>query len=194
VKKVEYAIEIAESNATLYPNLSTVLFFDEANVTEAIGLIKEIMCDRTINGKPLRSNCRLHFIAACNPYRKHSEEMIQKLERAGLGYHIRASQTHDRLGHIPMRQLVYRVQALPQSMLPLVWDFGQLNESTETLYIRQMVNRYIEGHEELLEIEGLQECISEIIASSQSYMRQQKVKIYYFILLQIGKNLVGRIE
>ena len=42
-----------------------------------------------------------------------------------------------------MRRLVYRVQPLPQSLLPLVWDFGQLNSRTEDLYIRQMVRRYV---------------------------------------------------
>ena len=42
-----------------------------------------------------------------------------------------------------MRHLVYRVQALPQSMLPLVWDFGQLATETEELYIKQMVQRYV---------------------------------------------------
>jgi len=174
-------VEVAQNNAEEYPDLDTVLFFDEANATEGIGLIKEIMCDRTINGKPLPSTCRLHLIAACNPYRKHSEEMVQKLEQAGLGYHISMGETQDRLGHIPMRQLVYRVQALPQSMLPLVWDFGQLSENTETLYIGQMVHRYIKHHPELSGIINLQSCISKIIASSQSFMRQQKVKnVLYF--------------
>ena len=47
------------------------------------------------------------------------------------------------LGRVPMRRLVYRVQPLPQSMLPLVWDFGQLNTAVEELYIRQMVIRYV---------------------------------------------------
>ena len=42
-----------------------------------------------------------------------------------------------------MRHLVYRVQPLPQSMLPLVWDFGQLNTIVEEMYIRQMVRRYV---------------------------------------------------
>lgn len=42
-----------------------------------------------------------------------------------------------------MRRLVYRVQPLPQSMLPLVWDFGQLNIVVEELYIRQMVIRKV---------------------------------------------------
>ena len=47
------------------------------------------------------------------------------------------------LGRIPMRHLVYRVQSLPQSLRPLVWDFGQLSTDVEELYIRQMVSRYV---------------------------------------------------
>ena len=42
-----------------------------------------------------------------------------------------------------MRQLVYRVHPLPESMKPLIWDFGQLNSETEELYARQIVNRYV---------------------------------------------------
>ena len=38
---------------------------------------------------------------------------------------------------------VYRVQPLPQSLLPLVWDFGQLDTTIEELYIRQMVRRWV---------------------------------------------------
>ena len=45
-----------------------MLFFDEANTTEAIGLIKEVMCDRRICGRPIQADVK--FIAACNPYRK----------------------------------------------------------------------------------------------------------------------------
>ncbi len=48
--------------------MDTVVFFDEANTTDAIGLIKEIMCDRRLNGKPVPEDIK--FIAACNPYRK----------------------------------------------------------------------------------------------------------------------------
>lgn len=46
-------------------------------------------------------------------------------------------------GRVPMRRLVYRVQPLPQSMLPLVWDFGQLDTKVEEMYIKQMVLRYV---------------------------------------------------
>jgi len=68
VKKAE---EIANSNVEQFGrHMYTVLFFDEANTTEAIGLIKEIMCDKSISGKPLKLCENLKMIAACNPYRK----------------------------------------------------------------------------------------------------------------------------
>ena len=50
--------------------LDTVVFFDEANTTEAIGLIKEIMCDGRMKGSPVSKYIK--FIAACNPYRRYS--------------------------------------------------------------------------------------------------------------------------
>lgn len=50
--------------------MDTVLFFDEANTTEAIGVIKEIMCDKTLGGKQMELHQRLKLVAACNPYRK----------------------------------------------------------------------------------------------------------------------------
>ena len=46
----------------------TIAFFDEANTTDALGLIKEVMCDHRLNGQPISKH--LKFIAACNPYRK----------------------------------------------------------------------------------------------------------------------------
>ena len=49
-------------------DLDTVVFFDEANTTDAIGLIREIMCDRRMHGKSIPED--LKFIAACNPYRR----------------------------------------------------------------------------------------------------------------------------
>ena len=45
-----------------------MLFFDEANTSKAIGLIKEVMCDKRVMGKPIEENIK--FIAACNPYKR----------------------------------------------------------------------------------------------------------------------------
>ena len=65
---IEKFIKKAEKEAKQNrEKMDTVVFFDEANTTDAIGLIKEIMCDRRIHGKSISKN--LKFIAACNPYR-----------------------------------------------------------------------------------------------------------------------------
>ncbi|KAI4894839.1 hypothetical protein NFI96_022184, partial [Prochilodus magdalenae] len=138
-KKVEQAVDVSKRNRK--HGMYTVLFFDEANTTEALYAIKEVMCDRTIKGKEINAP-DLKFIAACNPYRKHTQSAIDQLEKAGLGYRVRAEDTSEKLGQIPMRQLVYRVQPLPASLSPLVWDFGKLNEHTQELYIAKMVESF----------------------------------------------------
>ncbi len=67
--KVNQAEEMARQNQD--KNIDTVLFFDEANTTEALSMIKEVMVDRRINGRPIGQGLeRLQFIAACNPYRR----------------------------------------------------------------------------------------------------------------------------
>ncbi|XP_075296696.1 E3 ubiquitin-protein ligase RNF213 isoform X2 [Opisthocomus hoazin] len=167
--RIKEAEALAKTNKEQH-GLDTVLFFDEANTTEAISSIKEVLCDHTVQGKPLVSCSGLQIIAACNPYRKHTLKMIQRLELAGLGYRVKADETKDKLGSIPLRQLVYRVHALPPSMIPLVWDFGQLNNLTEKLYIQQIVQRATE-HVPMRQSEA--EVITEVLFASQKYMRQR---------------------
>jgi hypothetical protein len=67
-KKVEEACRKAEEPK--HKLIYTVLFFDEANATQAVGAIKEVICDRTINGEPYRWHPNLKIVVACNPYRK----------------------------------------------------------------------------------------------------------------------------
>ena len=68
--RVKKAMDMAEQNQNKLAH--TVLFLDEANTTDAIGLIKEIMVDKMLIGKALGiANCGLDIIAACNPYRKY---------------------------------------------------------------------------------------------------------------------------
>lgn len=167
--KVREAEDIASVNKQDY-GFDSVLFFDEANTTEAISSIKEVLCDKTVRGKKLKPDCGLQIIAACNPYRKHTDEMIQRLESAGLGYRVQAEETDETLGSIPLRQLVYRVQALPPSMIPLVWDFGQLNDHSETIYIQQIVQRVAKnktiGQRYIT-------MITKVLSASQKYMRKR---------------------
>ncbi|XP_016335836.1 E3 ubiquitin-protein ligase rnf213-beta-like [Sinocyclocheilus anshuiensis] len=184
-RKVQEAEELAQNNRQKY-ELDTVLFFDEANTTEAIFAIKEVLCDKTVQGYPLKKNCGLKIIAACNPYRRHTPKMIDRLERAGLGYRVKAEETEDRLGKVPMRQLVYRVHPLPPSMVPLVWDFGQLSDSTELSYIRQIVQKQMRDHELP---HACQSVITEVLAASQRYMRRQADECSFVSLRDVERSM-----
>ncbi|XP_022072402.1 E3 ubiquitin-protein ligase rnf213-alpha [Acanthochromis polyacanthus] len=181
--KVREAEDVALINKTDY-GFDSVLFFDEANTTEAISSIKEVLCDKTVKGESLPSNCGLQIIAACNPYRKHTDEMIKRLESAGLGYRVRAEETDEKLGSIPLRQLVYRVQALPPSMIPLVWDFGQLNDHTEKIYIQQIVQRVVESKEI---DQSYIKWITDVLSASQKYMRTRKDECSFVSLRDVER-------
>ncbi|XP_051888724.1 E3 ubiquitin-protein ligase rnf213-alpha-like [Pristis pectinata] len=181
--KVAEAEELAIKNKQKY-GLETVLFFDEANTTEAIHAIKEVLCDKTVQGKPMKRDSGLKIIAACNPYRKHSADMIKRLEMAGLGYRVKAEETEDRLGKVPLRQLVYRVQPLPPSMIPLVWDFGQLSQEAELAYTNQIVKRYIQIHSlPFLHTED----IIKVLAISQRYMRRKQDECSFVSLRDVER-------
>uniref|UniRef100_A0A8C4L900 E3 ubiquitin-protein ligase RNF213 n=1 Tax=Equus asinus asinus TaxID=83772 RepID=A0A8C4L900_EQUAS len=181
--KVREAEQLALLNKDQH-QLDTILFFDEANTTEAISCIKEVLCDRTVGGEPLAKDSGLHIIAACNPYRKHTQEMISRLESAGLGYRVSAEETADRLGSIPLRQLVYRVHALPPSLIPLVWDFGQLNDTAEKLYIQQIVQRLVDST-----AVGPNETrvIAEVLSASQGFMRKRNNECSFVSLRDVER-------
>ncbi|XP_051795751.1 E3 ubiquitin-protein ligase rnf213-beta [Acanthochromis polyacanthus] len=184
-RKVREAEALAHKNRKMH-NLDTILFFDEANTTEAIFAIKEILCDQTVKGEPLKVHSGLKIIAACNPYRKHSPEMVERLERAGLGYRVKADETEDRLGKVPLRQLVYRVHPLPPSMASLVWDFGQLSDSTELSYIKQIVQKKVADHRLPVAFKNI---ISNVLAASQKYMRSRKNECSFVSLRDVERSM-----
>nr|XP_014350051.1 PREDICTED: E3 ubiquitin-protein ligase RNF213-like [Latimeria chalumnae] len=184
-ERVRETEKLAISNKQKY-DLDTILFFDEANTTEAIYAIKEILCDKTVEGRVMKQDTGLKILAACNPYRKHSPEMIKRLELAGLGYRVKAHETKDTLGKVPLRQLVYRVQPLPPSMIPLVWDFGQLSLNAEQAYTYQIVQRYILEN-------GLMICcvrtITQVLSASQQYMRQREDECSFVSLRDVERSI-----
>lgn len=54
-------------------------------------------------------------------------------------WHILATFLALHTGEIPLRDLVYRVLQIPDSLKALVYDFGKLDSSTERDYIYQIV-------------------------------------------------------
>ncbi|VTJ74162.1 Hypothetical predicted protein [Marmota monax] len=124
----------------------------------------------------------LKILAIEMRFRKHSQETICRLESAGLGYRVSAEETADRLGSIPLRQLVYRVHALPPSLIPLVWDFGQLNDTAEKLYIQQIVQRLVD-HVRISEDKT--HVITEVLSASQRFMRNTKSECSFVSLRDV---------
>ncbi|XP_067937583.1 E3 ubiquitin-protein ligase rnf213-alpha-like [Watersipora subatra] len=179
------------------PSVYTILFLDEANTTEAIGLVKEILCDGRMRGEPLDSECGLKIIAACNPYRRHTPEMIEKLKKAGLGYSVSEEKTKDKFGQIPMRHLVYRVQPLSQSLLPLVWDFGALrsdlqdyrNNPERSYIIKIVVNWNQDNKDGGLNFKHLTGRSVDILTATQAFMREQKDECSFVSLRDIHRIL-----
>ena len=188
VRSIEEAEALAQENTRKFGrDFYTVLFFDEANTTEAIYAIKEVVCDFTVNGRKLDPNSGLKVIVACNPYRKHDEKMIKKLESQGLGYHVKSSETEDKLdSDIPMRHLVYRVNPLPPSLLPLVWDFGQLTTQVEDKYIKQIVTRHANKFS-LNEKDTHFVC--EVLSISQKFLRDNRDQCLFVSLRDIERAM-----
>lgn len=184
-RKVREAEDLAFKNQQMH-KIDTILFFDEANTTDAIFAIKEVLCDQTVKGEPLKAQSGLKIIAACNPYRQHSPKMVERLELAGLGYRVRADDTKDRFGKVPLRQLVYRVHPLPSSLISLVWDFGQLSDSTELSYIEQIVQKKSADHSLPA---ACRDIISAVLAASQKYMRSRKDECSFVSLRDVERSM-----
>lgn len=137
----------------------------------------------------IKTHNGMKIIAAVNPYRKHSEEMILKLESAGLGFYTSTSETRDRIGHIPMRHLVYRVQPLPTSLQPLVWDFGQLEENVENAYITQLARELLPKEKRLTDQPTELNLIIKILGESQLFMRSRKDECSFVSIRDIERCL-----
>lgn len=150
-------------------NFGTVLFYDEANTTEAIYALKEVMCDVTVDGLSF-GHSNLKIVAACNPYKQLSSEAIRKLEDSGLGYRVKTCDTTHLFGNVPIRTLVYRVVALPPSMQPFVWDFGQLGAEAERIYVQQMTKKL--GVKLGIDRSAIR-MINIILCAAQEYMRSR---------------------
>ena len=125
------------------------VFLDEINTCEYLGTINEMICHRSMKGKPLTPN--LCFIAACNPYRLRPPG---KISTAGLSGKTITDE---------YSKLVYRVHPLPETMIDFVWDYGSLSTKDEHAYIGRMVEGITGNANDLL---------VDLLCTSQEYIRE----------------------
>lgn len=137
--------KIIIANRMIDPTERIVIFLDEINTCNCMGLFKEIVCDRSLNGQILPRNMKI--IAACNPYRlRTTKSLYGGEEMAGLAYEHFTKSTLENVGtgiKDPLRNLVYRVHPLPESMIDHVFDFGALSAATESLYVKAMLRKQL---------------------------------------------------
>ena len=153
IKEAEALKEIEDKKILDHENINEIyfpkklwVFLDEINTCKSMGLISELMCKNTCQGKKLPNN--IVFIAACNPYR-HKEKGFT--EKAGLD----VTQAYKEIKNLNQKEfekmkkdanstLVYTVNPLPHSLLNFVFDFGNLTEEDEKRYIESIISEPIE--------------------------------------------------
>ncbi len=127
---------IIQAQRSAKQNKRLWIFFDEFNTTSNIGLLKEIICERTLLGEPLPGN--MVFLGACNPRREKTLK-IQLNEDAHIGLRKNRYEIQKLLYAGTDRRLLYTVVPIPETMLEYIWDYGYLNEPTERAYIKIML-------------------------------------------------------
>ena len=120
------------------------VFLDEINTCKSMGLISELMCKRSYQGKEI--NKCITFIAACNPYRyievKDEDEIALNINLAVKEKGKINDKGKEKLEKQDKKsKLVYTVNPLPHSLLNYVFDFGSLNEDDEHRYIENMIEK-----------------------------------------------------
>ena len=158
------------------------LFLDEINTCNSLGLISELMCNRSFLGEELFTNIIL--IGACNPYRESSKK-TKDSEKIGLDLNLAHKQKEnltDKEKEIIKKnslnsnnKLVYRVNPLPFSLLNFVMDFGSLSEQDEKKYIESMVKDSIKkkcSTYNVKDVNTMKDLAINMIVKSQSFIRE----------------------
>ena len=131
--------------------IKVVVFLDEINTSSVLGLIKEIIVDRSLNGDPLEEN--IVIVAACNPVRKSSLSQVTANRVTDLGREWVS-------GH-------YQVRQLPPSLSTICWDFGALKREQEKEFIQQRIRMMDENMPH-----SLTSRMTEILSSSHEFIRE----------------------
>ena len=105
----------------------TLIFFDEINNCNSLGLIKEIMCNHSYLGKKINDN--FVFLGACSPYRV----LTKKMRENSLVYYNMKEKRNI------LNNLVYSVNPLPYSLFSFVFDFDSLEIENEKNYITDTI-------------------------------------------------------
>ncbi|CAC5371885.1 RNF213 [Mytilus coruscus] len=168
IEDSDIATKFNQMNQSALQNISNTfwLFLDEINTCNHLGLIADSLCHRMLFGKELAPN--LTLLAACNPYRLREENEILT---TGLQGKIKQD---------ALSRLVYRVHPLPEALIDYVWDYGNLSEDDEVLYIFKMVNNVFS---ETI----LTRLLANVLVKSQRFVRTVEINDYCVSLRDVDR-------
>ncbi|KAG2374157.1 hypothetical protein C9374_010994 [Naegleria lovaniensis] len=176
---------IEEANSHAMANY--IVFFDESNTCAHTGILKEIVCDRVLNGLPIPKNIKI--VCALNPYRLKNEN-TKKIEaviqsQSGILY------KHPSFKNIPdpLENLVYRVHPLPDSFIDHVYDFGSLSIETERIYIRSMLQKGLRAYVIHTQHNPTLEIFVDLICTSQQFVREAMHEVSVVSLRDVKRSV-----
>ena len=135
-----------------------ILFLDEINTTNSLNLLSDLFTRHSFLSTPLKDN--VYIMAACNPYRL----LLSKNE--DIGY------TNKKMHNI--RNLVYTVNPLPLSLINYVFDFGNLRDSDEKVYIHSFIDSFLNtifSTDDHVNYTNILEKICDLVNYSHNYIR-----------------------
>ncbi len=140
-----------------------IVFFDEFNTCNSLGLLTEIMCTKKCQGVNVKKN--VTFAGACNPYRKITKKPTDTSALIKEG------------SAIAQQNLVYTVNPLTYTQLYYIFNFGSLSEENEKKYITGIVeaeiNDYVNDKNILNEIKQL---MIDTFTTAQSFIKERNGK------------------
>ena len=157
-KNTENKNESIEQNEQLI-----IVFFDEFNTCNSLGLLTEIMCSKKCQGVEVKKN--IAFVGACNPYRKiiKKKSYANALIKAGA---INSNQN-----------LVYTVNPLTKTQLYYIFNFGSLSEKNEKKYITGIVEAEIDEYiNDKNDLNNIKEIMIKAFIAAQSFIREKNGK------------------
>jgi MoxR-like ATPase len=139
-----------------------IVFFDEFNTCNSLGLLTEIMCSKKCQGINVKKN--VVFVGACNPYRKKTKQS----ETSAL---VKEGNKNS------FQKLVYAVNPLTYTQLYYLFNFGSLDSENEKKYITGIVEAEIPEYvKDQSKLNTIKELIIQSFTNAQSFIKEKNGK------------------
>jgi len=140
-----------------------IVFFDEFNTCNSLGLLTEIMCTKKCQGIDVKKN--VVFVGACNPYRKITARNNDSNALIKEGS-ANAEQ-----------KLVYNVNPLTYTQLYYIFNFGSLSAENEKKYITGIVEAEIEEYvKDKTKLNDIKKIMIDTFTTAQAFIKEKNGK------------------